>query len=135
MENDDHTSGIAGNHSDNFLLMASRSDHLEAMVEPDGYALRTGVCGDTVEMFVQVRDGQLERISFQISGCLNTVACCNSVAYLLEGRPVDDAWRLTPELLIDFLQSLPADHHHCAELVAGALYTALQDYQQRRGAR
>jgi nitrogen fixation NifU-like protein len=34
-------------------------------------------------------------------------------------------------MLAEFLQSLPADHFHCAELVVGALYKALRDYQQR----
>jgi nitrogen fixation NifU-like protein len=33
-------------------------------------------------------------------------------------------------MVADYLQTLPADHFHCAELAVGAFYKALADYQQ-----
>ena len=115
-------------YSDRFVEMASKSDRLGIIDKADGRAQQTGQCGDTVELFLAVRAGQIRRVTYQISGCLNTVACVNTLAYLVEGRTVADSWEITPENIITFLESLPADHHHCAELVVGTFYKALNDY-------
>lgn len=115
-------------YSDRFVEMASKSDRLGIIDKADGRAQQTGQCGDTVELFLAVRAGQIRRVTYQISGCLNTVACVNTLAYLVEGRTVADSWEITPENIITFLETLPADHHHCAELVVGTFYKALNDY-------
>ncbi len=63
---------------------------------------------------------------------MNTVASANAVAELIEGKPIEDAWELTPERVIDFLETLPKGHHHCAELAVGALYRALADARSKQ---
>jgi nitrogen fixation protein NifU and related proteins len=115
-------------YSERFVEMASKSDRLGILEKPDGRGKQTGECGDTVEIFLSVRAGQIRMVTYQINGCLNTVACTNALAYLVEGRSVVDSWEITPENLINFLETLPADHHHCAELVVGTFYKALNDY-------
>ena len=117
-------------HSRNYLEMALARDRQESMVNPDGYGKRTGVCGDTVEIFLRVRNKQVESVSYQVDGCINTNACCNTVALMAEGSSIDNAWGITPEKVIDYLQTLPPDHAHCAELAVGALYLALSRYQE-----
>lgn len=117
-------------HSSQFLEMAYRRDRLGLLEKPDGYGQRTGDCGDSVEMYLSVRGGQIQMLTFQVQGCLNTVACSNTVAMLVEGRLIDDGWQLTPENVIDYLETLPSDHHHCAELAVGTFYRALADYNR-----
>ncbi|WP_136808062.1 iron-sulfur cluster assembly scaffold protein [Desulfosediminicola flagellatus] len=117
-------------YSERFVQMASSVDRYGALDKPDGYGKKTGDCGDTIEFFLSARTGQVKMLTFQISGCLNTFACANTVSYLAEGRAIDDCWKITPENVLDFLESLPADHHHCAELVVGAFYLALNDYNR-----
>ena len=112
-------------HSRNFLEMALSRDRQESMANPDGYGRRTGVCGDTVEIFLRVTNGRVANVSYQVNGCINTNACCNTVALMAEGARVDEAWEITPEKVIDYLKTLPPDHVHCAELAVGALYLAL----------
>lgn len=117
-------------HSLKYLEMALRTDRLEKMENPDGHAKRTGDCGDTVELFLSVRENIIGDLSFLVNGCMNTTACCNTVAYLVEGKRVEDAWNITPEAVISFLETLPPNHVHCAELAVGALYLALSNYQE-----
>ena len=71
-------------------------------------------------------------VTFRVQGCTNTVACGNTVSFLMEGRTLSDAWHLTPENVADYLQTLPPDHFHCAELAVGAFYRALSDYNSRQ---
>jgi nitrogen fixation NifU-like protein len=117
-------------HSRNYLEMAFRRDRRETVSNPDGQGQKTGDCGDTIAFFLTVVRGRIERVSFDTDGCLNTNACANAVAQLAEGEPVAQAWEITPETVIDFLQTLPADSEHCAELAVGAFYLALADYDQ-----
>ena len=120
-------------HSRNYLEMALRTDKQEPMNDPDGYGKHTGVCGDTVEFFLKVRQGQIHGVSYHVDGCLNTNACCNTVAHMIEKRSVEAAWGITPEKVIEYLETLPPDHAHCAELSVGALYLALSNFQELKG--
>ena len=117
-------------HSDNFLRMALNYDRMERLHHPDGYGTRTGDCGDTVEFFLTTEDGRLKHVAFDIDGCRNTQATANTVAELTEGKTVDQAWQITPEQVAEFLETLPDDHFHCAELAVGAFYLALSNLSE-----
>ncbi|HSL61462.1 MAG TPA: iron-sulfur cluster assembly scaffold protein [Desulfotignum sp.] len=119
-------------HSIQFLEMAFKTGHREVILHPDGYGKRTGDCGDTVEFFIMVRAGKLDQVSFSVQGCMNTTACCNTVVKFARGRTVDQAWEITPEQVAAYLQTLPPDHVHCAELAVGGFYLALSDFQAGR---
>jgi nitrogen fixation NifU-like protein len=112
-------------HSCNFLEMAFRHDRRERLQNPDGYGKRTGECGDTVEIFLMLHEGRIQTVAFDTDGCLHTTACANTVAELVSGRPLETAWEITPDAVAGFLETLPPDHFHCAELAVGALYLAL----------
>jgi len=115
-------------HSIHYLEMAFRSDRQGTIEHPDGYGKRTGECGDTVEIYLAVHDRCVQSVAYQTDGCLNTNACANTVAHLVEGKKLNDAWEITPEDVIDYLETLPPEQFHCAELAVGAFYRALADY-------
>lgn len=118
-------------HSLHYLEMAFETGFRERFQNPDGYGKRTGVCGDTIEFFIMVDQGILNQVSFEVQGCMNTVACSNTVVHLVRNLPVDQAWDLSPEQVASFLQTLPDDHFHCAQLAVGAFYLALSDYSKK----
>ncbi len=115
------------NFSERHLKMALRNDRCRALDNADGYGKNTGICGDTVEIYLAVDQDRLSGVYFQTDGCLNTTACSNTLAELAIGKRINEAWQLKPENVINYLQTLPDDHHHCAELVVGAMYHALTD--------
>ena len=63
---------------------------------------------------------------------MNTSACANTVAELAEGKKVKAAWEITPEDVIDYLETLPPQNTRCAELAVGALYLALANYREHQ---
>ena len=119
-------------HSRHYLEMAFRTDRGEVIKQPDGYGKRNGDCGDTVEMYLSIRNGCIQSVSFETNGCLSTNACANTVAELTKGKEVEAAWEITPENVIDYLETLPPENFHCAELAVGAFYLALTNYQELR---
>jgi nitrogen fixation NifU-like protein len=114
-------------HSMKFLEMAFRSDRMEPPERVDGQAEQTGDCGDSISMSVALKGDRVLAVRFTVNGCLNTVACANAVGEMAEGRAASDAWEIRPEDVAAFLETLPEDHFHCAELAVGAFYRALAD--------
>ena len=117
-------------HSLRLLEMAFSADRREVLDHPDARGKRTGVCGDTVEMFLMAERGRIRSVSFDTDGCIYTSACANTVARLAEGKTPDEAWGIVPEDIENYLETLPPDQFHCAELAVGALYLALADLEK-----
>jgi nitrogen fixation NifU-like protein len=131
---DDKTEGFDfwQDHSLRFLEMAFRTDKKERLAQPHGYGKKTGDCGDTVEFFLSLDGERICTMVYDSHGCMNTNACANTVIHLVEGRTLAEAWELTPEKVAAFLESLPPDHFHCAELAIGALYLTLANAGELR---
>lgn len=120
-------------HSETFLTMAYLWDRRKPLDNPDGCGRKTGDCGDTVTIYLAIdKEGTITSLNFELEGCIHTNACCNALAELVEGKKAEDCWDIKPEDIIDFLQTLPEDHYHCAELTVGAFYLALADYEEKR---
>jgi len=117
-------------HSLRFLEMAFRSDRQERIENADGYGKKTGDCGDTVEIFITAANDRITHLAYDVNGCMNTNACANTVIELADGKTVDEAWEVTPEAVAAYLETLPADHFHCAELAVGAFYLALANLRE-----
>ncbi len=127
----DTTPSTLVKHSRNYKDMVTRTGRYGMLDKPDGYGKRTGDCNDTIEIFLSIRANRIEMVTFIVDGCANTIACGNTVSMLVEGRSITDAWQLSPENVINYLETLPEDHHHCAELAVGAFYKALTNYNRR----
>jgi nitrogen fixation NifU-like protein len=80
-------------------------------------------------MFLTVRGDRIASVSFDTDGCMSTNACANTVAELAEGKTVEEAWDISTEDVISYLETLPPDNIHCAELAIGAFYLALANYK------
>jgi nitrogen fixation NifU-like protein len=81
-------------------------------------------------MYLSIGNGRIRLVSYETNGCMNTNACANTVAELAEGRKVAKAWEITPEDVVAYLETLPPENTHCAELAVGAFYLALTNWQE-----
>lgn len=120
-------------HSNQFLEMALGASKRGRLEKADGYGLKKGDCGDSVEFFLEVKHNRITSVVYDLNGCLHTNACANTITVLAEHKTVEEAWGITPEQIAEYLATLPQDHFHCAELAAGAFYLALADYQKTAG--
>lgn len=117
-------------HSLRFLEMALRHDKREALANPDGYAKRSRQCGDTVEIFLIIRNQHILHAAFETDGCLYSVACANTVVHLAEGMSLQEAWEITPAAVVDYLETLPEEEFHCAQLAVQTLHLALAEARE-----
>ena len=98
----------------------------------DGAAAHKGPCGETMEMFVRVRDGVVVECGFQTDGCGPTVICGSVATEIASGKDLVDALgAVSADAILDVLGGLPEEHVHCAQLAAETLRLALADYLRR----
>lgn len=134
MEHDNNQHASGHDLSNEFFVHALTPQHVGMMSGPDGSGKVTGGCGDTIEVFLKIKDDSVEAASFMPQGCLHTVACGDALTTLAEGRSLDQALALTPDDIETELGGLPADHRHCAELACQSLWEAAMDFYRSRRA-
>lgn len=100
--------------------------------EFDSHSRITGPCGDTMEIWLAVRDGGVGKAAFETDGCLPSIARGSMTTVLAEGKPVESAAGITQQDILDALGGLPPEHEHCALLAAHTLRAACEDYLKHR---
>ena len=101
------------------------------LVKGDGEGYIKGECGDSVEIFIKVKDNIIEDISYWTDGCVATIVCGCVVCKLAKGRSLDAAELISGEDVLKRLPSIPENHKHCAYLAVSALHEALGDYYKK----
>jgi len=86
-------------------------------------------CGEMLRMWVKFKqqDGRkvIERATFQSFGCETAIAVASLATELIRGKTAEEALSLRTEELAGELGPLPPMKIHCAQLVEGALRSAL----------
>lgn len=86
-------------------------------------------CGEMLRMWVKYKEqgGKkvIDRATFQSFGCETAIAVASLATELIKGKTAEEALNLKPEELAGELGPLPPMKIHCAELVEGALRSAL----------
>jgi nitrogen fixation NifU-like protein len=94
----------------------------------DGYARITGPCGDTMEVWLKVKEGAIADISFMTDGCGTSIASGSMVTELAMGKNITEAIKITRQDILDALEGLPEESQHCALLAANTLKAAIRDF-------
>jgi nitrogen fixation NifU-like protein len=102
--------------------------NLGEIAAPDGFGRVTGPCGDTMEIYLKVRDGKVINASFWTDGCGPSIASGSMVTELAKEKSLIEARKITQDDVLDALGGLPEDSLHCALLAANTLKEAIKDY-------
>lgn len=90
-------------------------------------------CGDQVVLYIQMKDGCINRASFTTHGCWAAVAMASWITEMVMGRTPAEALEIDGEILAREQAGLPEDKWPCARLVSLALHRAVRDWQRRQG--
>src|SRR5436190_12500349 len=86
-------------------------------------------CGEMLRMWIKFKDEKgkkvIDRATFQSFGCETAIAVASLATELIQGKTAEEALSLKTEELAGELGPLPPMKIHCAELVEGALRSAL----------
>jgi len=120
---------VRKNYSDTVIDHWQNPRNFRRMEKADGYANNTGSCGDTMEMFLRVKDDKIIECMFQTDGCGTTIVCGSVATELAADKPFLEALgAVSAAEILRVLGGLPEASVHCAQLAAETLRRALADY-------
>ena len=100
---------------------------------PDADAVGTvgnSECGELLRMWIKYREERgkkvIDKATFQSFGCETAIAVASLATELIKGKTAEEALSLKTNDLAGELGPLPPMKIHCAELVQGALRSALE---------
>ena len=100
---------------------------------PDADAVGTvgnSECGEMLRLWIKYKEERgkriIDRATFQSFGCETAIAVASLATELIRGKTAEEALALKTEELAGELGPLPPMKIHCAELVEGALRSALR---------
>ena len=86
-------------------------------------------CGEMLRLWVKFKEEKgkkvIDRATFQSFGCETAIAVASLATELIRGKTAEEALALKTEELAGELGPLPPMKIHCAQLVEGALCSAL----------
>ena len=119
-------------YSEKVIEEANNPKNVGRMTDCDACGVLDGSCGDTIEIYMKVRNDKIADISFMTDGCGATIACSSMITEMVKGKSTDDAMEVTKDDLIDALGGLPEENLHCAALAVGSLKKAILNYRKKR---
>jgi len=90
------------------------------------------VCGDMMTFYIKVKDDTLVDVKFQTFGCVAAIAVSSIVSEMAKGKKLDEAQRITRQVVAEALGGLPQNKMHCSNLGAEALSLAIKNYQDKQ---
>jgi nitrogen fixation NifU-like protein len=84
--------------------------------------------GASMELYLRVLDGRIQRATFQIQGCTASIAAGSMATEMTAGRTVSEAAAITRTEIEEALGGLPATRKHAAALAEQAIRAAIADY-------
>src|SRR6184192_2429497 len=87
-------------------------------------------CGEMLRMWIKYKEERgkkvIDKVTFQSFGCETAIAVASLATELIKGKTAQEALSLRTNELAGELGPLPPMKIHCAELVQGALRSALE---------
>src|SRR4051794_17323602 len=92
-------------------------------------------CGEMLRMWIKFKEEKgrkvIDRATFQSFGCETAIAVASLATELIRGKTAEEALAMKTEELAGELGPLPPMKIHCAQLVEGALRSALEPEQSK----
>lgn len=89
-------------------------------------------CGDIMRVYLDIDENQMIRdVKFKTFGCGAAVATSSMATELVKGKSIQEAMKVTNQVVMEALDGLPPVKVHCSLLAEEAIHAALWDYAQK----
>ena len=90
----------------------------------------TGLCGDSMRIYLKVEKGVIKDAMFQAIGCAGAFASGSALTEIVRGKTLKNAKKITEQDVIKDLEGLPGPKLHCARLGIDALRKSIESYMK-----
>lgn len=131
--------GLEWNYSktvkEHFLKPHNVLDIEEEDYNADGIGLvGSPACGDMMKVFIKVKNDKIIDLKWKTYGCASAIGSTSMMSDIVlrnGGMKLEDAFKITPEIIIKELGGLPSNKIHCSVLGDKALKEAINDYYKK----
>lgn len=87
-------------------------------------------CGDSTVIYLKVKNNIITEIKFDTFGCAAAVASSSILTEMVKGKTLDEALKITENMVAQELGGLPEHKIHCSLIGVDALRDAIKNYQK-----
>lgn len=100
---------------------------------PDGVGhVGNPICGDVMELYIKVENDVIVDAKFKTFGCGAAIASSSMLTEIVKGKTIDEALKVSNEVIAELLGGLPPVKMHCSMLAEDALKSAIEDYLKKK---
>ena len=85
-------------------------------------------CGDIMKIYLKIDGEVITDCKFKTFGCGAAIATSSMATELIKGHTIDEALKLTNEVVVEALEGLSPVKVHCSVLAEEAVKNAIADY-------
>ena len=89
------------------------------------------VCGDQMKMYLTVKDDKIIDVKWKTYGCASAIASTSALSEIVKGKSLDDALKVGPKEIAEYLGGLPEHKFHCSILGHEALAAAIANFRKK----
>ncbi|MBN1626385.1 MAG: iron-sulfur cluster assembly scaffold protein [Deltaproteobacteria bacterium] len=138
----DQLSNITGNDSKSVMELLSSSGYSDKAInyfldktnmgslpDADQVTELTGVCGDTMKVYLKLENGRIMDAKIQVLGCPGAVASAMAAIDLIKGMRIEDVMAIKDRDIFRILEEIPDQKQHCIRLTVKTLQKAIEEYR------
>ena len=108
--------------------------HMGQIPDADITSEMTGTCGDTMGIYIKMKNGVVSDAKYQVMGCAGAISAAMAVVDLIKGKDLDYARSIDDGTVYKVLQEIPVKKHHCIQLAVKTLHKALDTHRLQQSA-
>jgi len=90
-----------------------------------------GQCGDSMQIYLKIKDGIIENAKFQVIGCAGASASGSALTEIIKGMSLEEAKKITEEDIKKELDGIPNAKFHCVCLALKTLRKTIEGYEKK----
>jgi nitrogen fixation NifU-like protein len=98
---------------------------------PSGRAIVSSpIDSDTVLITLRIDDGIVQEVKFKCMGCAVAIACSSVATEMVLGKPVEQAYQISEQVVADALGGIPEYKMRCSNLAPEAIRRAIDNWRE-----
>lgn len=90
-------------------------------------------CGDLITIYIKVKDGKLEKVSYVGEGCTISQAAASMLTEMVQGKTIEELQELDHQVLVEVLgEESIRTRPRCATLSLDVLRAAIKEYRKKQ---
>lgn len=89
------------------------------------------ICGDQMKMYLTIDDDKIVDVKWKTYGCASAIASTSALSEIVKGKSLDEALKVGPKEIAEYLGGLPEHKFHCSVLGHEALAAAIANFRKK----